>query len=524
MLFDRRILHLRTPFLTAILLGLGTFGACRPVANSGPLASGGAGGSSNGGQSGSTTASGGAAGSGTGSGGSAVGGASASGGAGATAATGGSGAAGAMIGTGGKSGSGGVGGTSSTPDAAVDSAPDVAPPSRGPAPAQPGHSHPFPQNRENSRCIYPTAYHNEAVQAAYSQWKNDTVTSNGADGFRRVQRPSDPGLNPNSTVSEGIGYGMLIAVYMDDQSLFDDLWQYEQKNLDGATGLMNWYIKADGSGPDTNGSGPATDADEDMAFALVMAGKQWGGQGKLGKNYSDIALDQIIKVWNNEIFDYKYLKPWPNADSSTINLSYFAPAYYKIFAKIDTTEPTRNWTALTDTMYTVLSASLNASNGNTNNGLVPAWCDSTGKPNGSAYGPTGGPSPTNYQYDACRTPFRIGLDYCWNGETRAQAYVAKTSSFFSGITVAKMVDGYDLNGNPHAQLQTGANALEQSSAFVGPAGVGAMSSASYQGFVNDAYAVLITGKALVGGTYYDDSWMVMSLLMMSANLLDYTTN
>jgi hypothetical protein len=49
-----------------------------------------------------------------------------------------------------------------------------------------------------------------------------------------------------------------------------------------------------------------------------------------------------------------------------------------------------------------------------------------------------------------------------------------------------------------------------------------MSNASYQTFVNDAYAVLITGKALVGGTYYEDSWMVMSLLMMTANFLDYT--
>jgi endo-1,4-beta-D-glucanase Y len=525
MLFDRRILRLRTAFIAATLCACGIIGACRPVANPGPVGSGGAGGSTTS-QAGGTTASGGSAAGGTianggaASGGSAVGGASIAGGAGGTGGTTASGGAGG----GGKGDAGGMGGTSSIPDAAVDSVPDVAPPSRGPAPAQPGHSHPFPQNRENSRCIYPTAYRNEAVQAAYNQWKNDTVTSNGADGFRRVQRPADPGLDPNSTVSEGIGYGMLIAVYMDDESLFDDLWQYEQKNLDGATGLMNWYINAAGTGPDTNGSGPATDADEDMAFALVMAGKQWGGQGKLGKNYSDIALDQIIKVWNNEIFNYKYLKPWPTADSSTINLSYFAPAYYKIFAKIDTADPSRNWTALTDTMYTVLNASLNSSNGNTNNGLVPAWCDSSGKPNGGAFGPTGGPSPTNYQYDSCRTPFRIGLDYCWNGETRAQAYVAKTSSFFSGITVAKMVDGYALNGNPQPQYQTGANALVQSSAFIGPAGVGAMSSSTYQGFVDDAYAVLITGKALVGGTYYDDSWMVMSLLMMSANFLDYTAN
>ena len=38
-----------------------------------------------------------------------------------------------------------------------------------------------------------------------------------------------------------------------------------------------------------------------------------------------------------------------------------------------------------------------------------------------------------YQYDSCRTPFRIGLDWCWNGEPRAQAYVALTSAFFSAI-------------------------------------------------------------------------------------------
>jgi hypothetical protein len=411
------------------------------------------------------------------------------------------------------------------PDAPVDTAPP--PPSRGPTDSQlatdsqPGVKFPFPQNRESSRCIYPHLYRNEDVQAAYTQWKNDTVTSDGAKGFRRVKRPNEPGtLEANSTVSEGIGYGMLIAVYMNDQALFDDLWQYEQQHQ-GQYGLMDWNIKADGSGPTTGGSGPATDADEDMAFALAMADKQWVTSATLNKKYIDLAKGMITAVWNNEIYDYKYLKPWPTADSSTINLSYFAPAYYKLFAKIDTAN-TSNWNNTVDTMYQVLNASLNSSNGNTNNGLVPAWCDSSGKPNGGAFGP-GQIAPTNYQYDSCRMPFRIGLDWCWNGETRAQAYVAKTSQFFNGITVAKMVDGYDLNGTPHAQWQTGASAQIQSSAFIGPAGVGAMSSASYQTFVNDAYGVLITGKALVGGTYYDDSWMVMSLLMMTANFLDYTT-
>ena len=362
------------------------------------------------------------------------------------------------------------------------------------------------------------------MQAAYTQWKSDTVTSDGAKGFRRVKRPKEPTLEVNSTVSEGIGYGMLIAVYMDDQALFDDLWKYEQANLDSQSYLMNWYIKADGSGigSDPSGSGPASDADEDMAFALVMADKQWGGMGSSTRTYIDWAKETIGKIWSKEVNSGKYLSPWPATSLPAINLSYFAPAYYKVFAKVDTANAS-GWNTLTSTMYGVLSASLNSSNGNADNGLVPAWCDTSGKPNGGAFGASGGASPTNYQYDSCRTPFRIGLDYCWTGDTNAQAYVAKTSKFFGGIGATKIVDGYDLNGTAHAQYQTGSNEQIQSSAFVGPAGVGAMSSSSYQSFVNDAYGVLVTGKALVGGTYYDDSWMVLSLLMMTANFLDYTS-
>ena len=126
-------------------------------------------------------------------------------------------------------------------------------------------------------------------------------------------------------------------------------------------------------------------------------------------------------------------------------------------------------------------------------------------------------NPTNYQYDSCRTPFRIALDWCWNAEPRAQAYLAKTSSFFSAIGARNIVDGYNLDGTPKPQ-----NPGSLSAAFIGPAGVGAMSSPSYKSFVDDAYGALATDMLLAGGTYYEDSWTVMSLLMMSANFLNFT--
>jgi endo-1,4-beta-D-glucanase Y len=403
-----------------------------------------------------------------------------------------------------------------------------APPMRGPAPAANGAQYPFPQNRQSSRCTYPDSYQNADVQAAYAQWTTDTVTTSGAGGFRRVQRLStDPGLQVGSTVSEGIGYGMLIAVYMNDQSLFDDLWKYEQLHLGGcsaqtcpAMNLMDWYISADGS--QALGTGAATDADEDMAFALVMADRQWGGQGSLSKTYLQTAIDQISAIWVLEVYQSNLIKPGTWGDNTTVNVSYFAPAYYRVFKAVGGNLPkpgdagswNPDWDSTIDTVYTTIDNSLNSANGNQSNGLVPAWCTSAGVPNSSALSSG---NPTNYQYDSCRTPFRVGLDWCWNGETRAQAYVAKTSSFFSAIGATNIVDGYALNGTPQPQ-----NPGKLSAAFIGPAAVGAMSAPTYQMFLDGAYATVATRTALAGGTYYEDSWTVMSLLMMTANFLDYS--
>lgn len=429
-------------------------------------------------------------------------------GGGTTVAAGGS-SAGAIASSGFGSGgvSGGLGG--SLPISSAGSAGALVSEPRGPTPAKAGANFPFPQNRHSKFCSYPN-YRNSDVVAAYAKWKKDTVTANGAGGHLRVQRPREPGLEPNSTVSEGIGYGMLLAVYMNDQPLFDELWKYEQLWLD-KNGLMDWYINA--AGTTRLGTGAASDGDEDMAWALLMADRQWGGKGTLSDTYLNVAKKQIQLVFDFEIHEYKLLKPGDTwGDASTVNASYFAPSYYRTFAKAT---GFGGWNPVLETSYETLGKVLNAANGNASNGLVPAWCTSDGVPNAGVF-QSG--APTNYQYDSCRTPFRIGLDYCANGEARAQAYVAKTSQFFSGIGAKNIVDGYDLNGAPKPAASSG-----QSAAFVGPAAVGAMSASSFQGFTQTAYEGLATLNLLVGGDYYDESWTVLSLLMLTGNFLDYTT-
>ncbi len=356
-------------------------------------------------------------------------------------------------------------------------------------------------------CTLPPAASDAALQAAYARWKTDLVTSDGAGGFQRVKRPNSG--NPfNSSNSEGVGYGMLAAVYLDDQSLFDNLWKYEQLWTQ-SDGLMNWEINPQGTA--ASGTGAATDGDEDMAFALVMADKKWGGRGSLATSYLDAAKKQIGAIWTSEV-DHNLgdvLAPGDQfGGAQIINISYLAPAYYRIFGQV--TGNVADWNRVVESSYRVLQAALNTANGNANNGLVPAWSTPAGVP----MAPAG--KPTNYQLDSCRTPFRIAQDYCWNNEPRALAYVQQISGFYAGIGATHLVDGYALDGTP--MPNTGL-AL---AAFVGPAGVAAMATPPYFKLRDDAYAAVASLTLLGDSLYYNESWTVLSLLMMGGRMADLT--
>jgi endo-1,4-beta-D-glucanase Y len=495
----------RTEHLALVLAGALCASSCAAPGRSngnttgsgsgGDTGNGGSGSGTGGGTGGSVGATGGAIGSGggVGSGGAGAGGhVSTSGG-------GGSGG-GETTGSGGAASSG-TGGASSTGTGGVSSG--AAGAGSGGAPLTiPG----------TGQCAAPTGATVTDATAAYDKWKSDLVVSDGARGFLRVIRPNSSGAQVDSSNSEGIGYGMLLAVYANDQNTFDNLWKYEQLFLDNH-GLMNWYISSDGNS--VLGTGAATDGDEDMAFALLMADKRWGGQGSLSTTYLAAAKTQIGLLWQYEVDpNHAYvLTSGDQSDGSVINISYFAPAYYREFGQA--TNAAANWKKVIDECYTVISATLNAANGNQANGLVPAWSTPAGVP----MTPPGTSMPLYHQLDSCRTPFRLGEDYCWNAEPRALTYLQKITGFYSGVGVANMVDGYDLNGTPHPQFVTAGG--PRAASFVGPAGVGAMATGTtYVKLRDDAYASVATLTDLAGSTYYQESWTALSLQMMTGLLED----
>jgi endo-1,4-beta-D-glucanase Y len=369
-----------------------------------------------------------------------------------------------------------------------------------------GGMHPLQENASiNSRCTKPTGANGKLLAGAYANWKARFVVADSG-GFK-VIRPE----NGNDTVSEGIAYGMLIAVYMDDKALFDGLYKYWTAHV-ATNGLMTWCIPS-GSGSCSASGGTATDADEDAAFAMLEASKQWPSGG-----YGGTATTLINAVMSTDMSG-SYIKAGSNYTASQItNPSYFAPAMYTVFANATSNSA---WNTLATNSYTLLNAALQGRS----NGLVAAWC--TG---GSCSGPASnnGADDMLYQYDSHRIPWRIGTDYCWNGTAAAKTYLDKLSAFFSGKAangVGRVFDIYQLSG-----MENTDGAVNSGSA-IGTAAAGAMSNSSYATFVNDGYQLVLDllnrgtiGDRLAtamstksGYSYFNATVGMLMLLTMSGN-------
>lgn len=372
---------------------------------------------------------------------------------------------------------------------------------------------PFPHDQRNPQLRYPQQANASDVRRAFEAWRREIVTSEGALGFLRTRRPDTPDGVANSTVSEGIAYGMMIAVMMDDQSLFDAFWQYALRWLN-ANGLMDWYIAPDGSR--RLGLGGATDADQDMAWALIMADRQWGTSAALDEPYLSYAQRQVERLWQFEVDHESYpgmLLPGDEwRGKNVFNPSYFAPSQYRLFGQVSGNE--EGWQTVIDRGYAIINRALDAAGDARSFGLVPAWCTDDGNPTEAFPG-----AMTNYQYDSARTPFRIVQHWACDGDERAQQYLQKVIGFFERVGADEIVDGYQLDGtpapDPHSLRPT------DSAVFVGSVGAGAMYDVRFESLLEGCYSRVRTGTLLTRSRYYNHCWTVLSLLMMSGNFVEF---
>jgi endo-1,4-beta-D-glucanase Y len=237
------------------------------------------------------------------------------------------------------------------------------------------------------------------LSSEYAAWKLKHVKA-CTDGSSVVTKDG------GNVVSEGIGYGMLLATGFDDRALFDGLWKYYEDHED-PLGLMNWSTGVcDAAG--NNNANAAADGDLDAAMALVQASARWPDGSYLADAKTLTAA--IIASETELCGERAILRPGDkfggcsDMSSARVNPSYFAPGYYRVFAAKFPDQAER-WNALVTgsyELYPLYQARMS--------GLVPDWAAVDGS---DWYG-------ASYSYDACRTPWRVMVDYAWSGEPKAK--------------------------------------------------------------------------------------------------------
>lgn len=335
--------------------------------------------------------------------------------------------------------------------------------------------------------VMPSGASTADATSAYSTFKTDYFATDCSGTEIRVR--DNPGSS--TTKSEGMGYGMLMAAYLEPDatgvSVVQGLLNFVNANLD-SHGMMNWWVSC--SGPTGSGANAATDGDEDIAFGLIEANKRWPGNG-----FGAAATLFIGKIYTYET-DGCGLKPgdvWGGCGSTT-DPSYFATSYFTTFQCFTGVTA---WTTVKTNVYNQLGYWY------TNYVLPPDWINAS----------TGTYSSGSYGYDACRVPWRLSLDYLWNGNNAAQNQCQKIVNNFKSVNPLPATTGDGYSYSTGAQTSNNHNA-----AFLGPAGDGAMVSSANQSWLDSEYLNL---KAFsMGSAYYQDAQKVLALMVQTGIFTD----
>ncbi|HEV7736451.1 MAG TPA: glycosyl hydrolase family 8 [Chlamydiales bacterium] len=367
------------------------------------------------------------------------------------------------------------------------------------------------------------------IQTLYTFWKQEYLrTMPDAPDQMYVFYNEDGESEPKNAVavSEGQGYGMILSAYMagydaEAQTIFDNLFRFCRAFESVITpSLIGWQqVEEDGVidyNPD-GGDDSATDGDMDVAYALLLANKQWGSTG--GINYLEEAERMISDMITADVNLEKFtltLGDWVEEDdppyTKATRPSDFMLNHLKIFAAVS--GDTR-WNTVTDKCYSIINELYDHYAPNT--GLLPDFAQYE---NG-AYVPADEDFLERiedgfYSWNACRTPWRIALDYILTGDIRAINQLTKLNSWIRSATNGLASDvnaGYELDGT---LLPDEEGDFFDDLAFTTPFAVSAMINSTNQAWLN-ALWTYTSNYPSDEANYFANSLRLLSLLVVSGN-------
>jgi endo-1,4-beta-D-glucanase Y len=291
---------------------------------------------------------------------------------------------------------------------------------------------------------------------------------------------------------------------------FDGMLEYVLAHQSALTdGLMAAH--QDGQCRDTRGDNSSSSGDLDIAYALLLADKQWGSCGAM--DYRAHARRVVSAIGRGELHRegrYVLFGDWVDASQTRLyngtRASDFIPGHFRSYERF-MAEPW--WLGVIDNGYWLLETVQATESPQA--GLLPDYLEDADseQPRAARAGFGRNEAADRYASHARRVPWRLGNDFLVSGDNRARRILERLNAFVrrhSGDDPNRIPAGFTLDGTPSAS--------SSGMAFTAPLGVSAMVDARHQVWLDALWRHVTRAPA---ASFHDLTAQLMSMLSMSNN-------
>lgn len=323
------------------------------------------------------------------------------------------------------------------------------------------------KKKESASAALSGQYPNLFLQSGYSQSAIDQKLAKAYydvfEGPNRVYFETGDSmaylsdLKNKDARTEGLSYGMMIAVQLDKKDVFDRVWRWSKKNLQHQQGPREGYF-AWSINPQTlkkNSEGSASDGELFYITSLLFASNKWGNN--TGIHYYNEARRILDAMWKKDgtgnIYnlintEHKQITFVPEGNSyNWTDPSYHLPAFYEAWALYAGDGHEQFYRDCADTSRAFLHRACHPVTG-----LNSDYTEFSGAPHPTRWMPPG------FRYDSWRVPMNIAMDYTWFGKDKPwqEDYAKRFQNFLRSKGMDSYDDQFNLDGSrPDFILQAG---------------------------------------------------------------------
>ena len=257
--------------------------------------------------------------------------------------------------------------------------------------------------------------------------------------------------------TEGLSYGLMVAVQLNKKDVFDRIWRWTNKYLQHHGGARDSYFawSVEPKSLKHNSEGSASDGELYFITDLLFASNRWGNN--TGINYYGEARKILDAMWAKDgtngvrnliNVEHKLITFTPdNYGYNWTDPSYNLPAFLEIWAEYAKDGKEQFYRDCADSARVYLQKACNPVTG-----LNADYSEFDGKLRTSRW------MPAAFRYDSWRVPMNIAMDYAWFGKDKVwqQEYCSRIQNFFQEKGIDTFEDQFNVDGSsPDFILQAG---------------------------------------------------------------------